>query len=123
MDNVHWLIRTYGIEEARRQALTKRERQAVETAFQVLSDDAERIGFSYSGFALTSLPHKPTAEQDWRREGHNTTLLLQSGKDRNGKFVGLPHEVLCTLHPPVLAKRSSEEAFEGHRAWSQYARL
>ena len=53
----------------------------METAHQVLSDDAERIGFSYSGFALTSLPHKPVAEQAWKREGHNLTLLLQSGLD------------------------------------------
>jgi hypothetical protein len=113
MDNVHWLIRAHGIEEARRQALTKRERQAVETAFQVLSDDAERIGFSYSGFALTSLPHKPTAEQDWRREGYNTTLLLQSGKDRSGKFIGLPHGsyarfILLFLQSEAVKKRSRD---------------
>ena len=68
MDNVHWLIRTKGIEEARRQAVTKRERQVVEAAYQVLSDDDERIGFSYSGFALTSLPHKPIKELTWKRE-------------------------------------------------------
>jgi hypothetical protein len=33
MDNVHWLIRTQGIEEARRQAVTKLERQIVEAAY------------------------------------------------------------------------------------------
>ena len=90
MDNVHWLIRTHGIEEARRQALTKRERQIVEAAYQVLSEEDDRIGFSYSGFALTSLPHKPTDDFSWKREGHNLTLVLQSGLDRNQKPVGLP---------------------------------
>ena len=56
MADVHQLILQHGVEEARRQALTKHERQVVEAAYQVLSDDAERMGFTYSGFALTSLP-------------------------------------------------------------------
>ena len=58
MAEVHQLIIQHGIEEVRRQAVTKRERQVVEAAYQVLSEDTERIGFTYSGFALTSLPHK-----------------------------------------------------------------
>ena len=91
MDNVHWLIRTQGIEEARRQAVTKRERQVVEAAYQVMSDEDERIGFSYSGFALSSLPHKPVEASTWKREGYNLTLLLQSGVDRDEKPVGLPY--------------------------------
>jgi hypothetical protein len=113
MDNVHWLIRTQGIEEARRQAVTKRERQIVEAAYQVLSDDEERIGFSYSGFALTSLPHKPIEEQAWKREGHNLTLLLQGGLDRNGKPVGLPYGsyarfMLLFLQSEAVKTRSRE---------------
>jgi len=53
------LIIRNGVDEARRQAVTKHERMLVEAAYQVLSEDAEKIGFTYSGFALTSLPHKP----------------------------------------------------------------
>jgi hypothetical protein len=48
---IHRFIVQNGIEEARRQALTKHERQVIEAAYQVLSDDAEKIGFTYSGFA------------------------------------------------------------------------
>jgi hypothetical protein len=59
MAEIHHLILMQGIQEARRQAVTKHERLIVEAAFRVLSDDAERMGFTYSGFALTSLPHKP----------------------------------------------------------------
>src|SRR6186997_71525 len=91
MDNVHWLIRTKGIEEARRQAVTKRERQVIEAAYQVLSDDAEKMGFTYSGFALTSLPHRPQKELSWKREGHNLTMLIQSGLERSGAPLGLPY--------------------------------
>ena len=76
MAEVHQLIIRHGIDEARRMAVTKHERALVEAAYKVLSEDAEKLGFTYSGFALTSLPHKPQKELVWRREGHNLTLLL-----------------------------------------------
>ena len=91
MAEVHQLILQQGIAEARRQAVTKHERIVVEAAYQVLSEDAEKMGFSYSGFALTSLPHKPQREGIWRREGHSITLIMQSGADRVGKLLGLPY--------------------------------
>ncbi len=91
MADVHQLILLHGVAEARRQAVTKHERQVVEAAYQVLSDDAEKIDFTYSGFALTSLPHKPQQSATWRREGHNLTLVLQAGVDRNERTVGLPY--------------------------------
>lgn len=53
-----------------------------------LASSAEAVSFqdlpliSYSGFALTSLPHKPQATPTWRREGHNLTMVLQAGVDR-----------------------------------------
>ena len=42
MAEVHQLIVRHGIEEARRQAASKHERQVVEAAYQVLSEDAEK---------------------------------------------------------------------------------
>jgi Plasmid encoded RepA protein len=123
MENVHWLIRTRGIEEARRQAITKRERQVVEAAYQVLSDDEERIGFSYSGFALTSLPHKPTNDLSWKRDGHKLTLLLQSGLDRNQTPIGLPYGsyarfMLLFLQSQAVKTRSRDIELGGSmRAW------
>ena len=50
MAEVHQLIIDHGIEEARRQAVSKHERMVIEAAYQVLSDDAEKIGFTYRGF-------------------------------------------------------------------------
>jgi len=91
MAEIHQLIARQGIEEARRQAVTKHERQVIEAAYQMLSDDAEKMGFTYSGFALTSLPHKPQTEVTWKRDGHNVTMLIQSGLDRAGKPLGLPY--------------------------------
>ncbi|MBV8522633.1 MAG: pirin [Acetobacteraceae bacterium] len=123
MENVHWLIRTQGIEEARRQAVTKRERQVVEAAYQVMSEEDERIGFSYSGFALTSLPHKPVHEQSWKREGHNLILWLQSGLDGSGKPLGVPYGsyarfILLFLQSQAVKTRSREiELGRSMRSW------
>src|SRR4051794_2109087 len=113
MGEVHQLIIQYGVEEARRQAMTKHERMVVEAAYTVLSDDAERMGFTYSGFALTSLPHKPQESATWRREGHNLTLVLQAGVDRNEKSLGLPYGsyarfILLFLQSEAIRTRSRE---------------
>ncbi len=123
MAEIHHLILMQGIQEARRQAVTKHERQIVEAAFRVLSDDAERMGFTYSGFALTSLPHKPQKTEIWRREGHSLTLILQSGIDRNGQSLGLPYGsyarfILLFLQSEAIRTRSREvELGRSMRVW------
>jgi hypothetical protein len=123
MAEVHQLIIRQGIEEARRQAATKHERVLVEAAYQVLSEDAEKMGFTYSGFALTSLPHKPRPELVWRREGHNLTLLLESGRDRSGAAIGLPYGsyarfILLFLQSEAVRTRSREiELGRSMRVW------
>ena len=123
MAEVHQLILQQGIEEARRQAATKHERLVVEAAYQVLSEDVEKMGFSYSGFALTSLPHKPQKEGIWRREGHAITLVLQSGADRTGKLLGLPYGsyaryILLFLQSQAVKTRSREiELGRSMRVW------
>lgn len=117
------MILRQGIEEARRQAVTKHERLVVEAAYQVLSEDAEKMGFSYSGFALTSLPHKPQRDSIWRREGHAVTLVLQSGADRTGKFLGLPYGsyaryILLFLQSQAVKTSSREiELGRSMRVW------
>jgi hypothetical protein len=123
MAEVHRLITLHGVDEARRQAATARERQAVETAFKALSDDAEQLGFTYSGFALTSLPHRTPKETVWRREGHNLTLLLESGRDRSGNHIGIPYGsyarfILLFLQTEAVKTRSREiELGRSMRVW------
>ena len=123
MAQVHQLIVQQGIEEARRQAQTKHERLVVEAAYQILSEDAEKIGFTYSGFALTSLPHKPQDQHIWRREGHNLTLVVQAGVDRAGKLLGLPYGsyarfILLFLQSEAIRASSREiELGRSMRVW------
>jgi len=97
MAAVHKLIVEHGVEEARRQALTPNERAVVETAYQVLSEEADRIGYTYAGFALTSLPHREHKNRIWRREGYNLTMVIQSGVDKHGKEVGVPFGPIARL--------------------------
>lgn len=123
MAEVHQLIVRYGVEQARRQATSKHERALVEAAYQVLSEDAERMGFTYSGFALTSLPHKPQEATVWRREGHNLTLVLQAGVDRAGATLGLPYGsyarfILLFLQSEAIRSKSREiELGRSMRTW------
>jgi hypothetical protein len=123
MAEIHQLIVRHGVEEARRQAVSKHERLIVEAAHQVLSDDAEKIGFTYSGFALTSLPHKPQPELVWKRDGHNLTMLVESGRGRDGKPLGLPYGsyarfILLFLQSEAIRTQSREvELGRSMRVW------
>lgn len=123
MANVHRLIVEQGVEETRRQAATKHERAVVEAAYQVLSEEADRLGFTYSGFALTSLPHKPQVKNVWRREGHNLTMLLQGGVDRTGTSLGVPYGsyarfILLFLQSEAVKSGSREiELGRSMRVW------
>ena len=51
---------------------------------------SKRLGFTYIGFALTSLPHKPH-EATFGGGGHNLTMVLQSGVDALGRHIGVPY--------------------------------
>ena len=123
MDNVHRMIIIDGVEEARKQAVTKHERAVIEAAYQFLSDEADKVGFTYSGFALTCLPHKPQQEDVWRREGHNLTMVLQSGISRAGASLGLPYGsyarfILLFLQSEAVKKGSREiELGRSMRVW------
>ncbi len=123
MAEVHRLIVKQGVEETRKQASTKHERAVVEAAYQVLSEEADKLGFTYSGFALTSLPHKPQVENIWRREGHNLTMLLQGGVDRAGNSLGVPYGsyarfILLFLQSEAVKSGSREiELGRSMRVW------
>jgi hypothetical protein len=97
MGAVHQLILSHGIEGARAMAMTKAERHAVEAAAAILAEEESRLGITHAGFAMTSLPHKRIEEALWRREGHRTTLLVESGRHRNGNLMGVPYGSIARL--------------------------
>jgi hypothetical protein len=82
MGEVHQLILREGLEGARARAETRAERQAIEAAGLVLSEEVSRLGITHAGFAMTSLPHKRIEEPLWRSPGapHNSPCGI--GPDR-----------------------------------------
>jgi hypothetical protein len=97
MGDVHQLLLEHGFEGARAYATTKLERYALEAAAAILADEEGRLGITHAGFAMTSLPHKRIAEGLWKREGHRTTLLVESGRSRTGDLVGVPYGSIARL--------------------------
>ena len=97
MGAVHDLILIHGIEGARAMASSKAERQAIDAAAAVLAEEESRLGITHAGFAMTSLPHKRIEDALWRREGHRTTLLVESGRNRNGDLMGVPYGSIARL--------------------------
>jgi hypothetical protein len=97
MGHVHQLICQHGLEAARARVDTKAERHAVEAAAALLADEEGRLGITHAGFAMTSLPHKRIEEALWRREGHRTTLLVESGHSRKGHLIGVPYGSIARL--------------------------
>src|SRR3954464_12996994 len=97
MGEIHQLIYDHGLEAARAMVETKAERCALEAAAALLSDEEGRLGITHAGFAMTSLPHKRIEEALWRREGHRTTLLVESGHNRKGHLIGVPYGSIARL--------------------------
>ena len=97
MGEVHRLILQHGLDGARNLATSKAERNAIEAAALMLADEENRLGITHAGFAMTSLPHKRIEDALWRRDGHRTTLLVESGRNRNGSLIGVPYGSIARL--------------------------
>lgn len=91
MADIHQQIAQLGRDTLLAEAGSKEERRIIEIASQVMTDENERLGISYSGFCLTALPHRRIDEPTWVRKGHKITLVVQSGVDRTGAYVGVPY--------------------------------
>jgi hypothetical protein len=123
MGQVHQLILCHGIEAARAQAADKAERQAVEAAFGILSDEKGRIGVTHAGFAMAALPHKNTLETIWKKDAGTVRLLVESGHDADGHPIGIPYGsiarmILLYLQTQAVRTRSREvELGSSMNAW------
>jgi Plasmid encoded RepA protein len=91
---LHQLVLIHGRERAR-EMVPERQRALVDIAAEVMADESQRIGISYTGFCLTSLPHKRLPdEQTWEKKGHRVTLWVEPGRMKaRGKVVtyGVPY--------------------------------
>ena len=94
-NGVRHLVLVHG--KVRARAMVEPEkRPLVDIAAEGLADETGRIGISYSGFCLTSLPHKALADNEsWKKRGHRVTLLVTPGQvlgpDGEPVYVGVPY--------------------------------
>jgi hypothetical protein len=93
MADVHQLITLHGREEAKSR-MDGKDRHLVDLAANVMEQESG-IGITYSGFCLTSLPHRQIGtEEIWERPSDNITLVISPGTMRIGSQVqkfGVPY--------------------------------
>jgi hypothetical protein len=113
MGQIHQLIMHHGIDGARERIHDKLDRQCVDTAFAVMSDDERSIGITHAGFAMAALPHKAIQDTSWERQGGPIKLLVESGLGPDRVPVGLPYGaiarmILLYLQTEAVRTRSRE---------------
>jgi hypothetical protein len=120
------------IEHGREGALKKvdpAERHLVRVAADILAEDDDAIGVTYSGFCQASLPHKKLASnKEWIRSSERLTLMIEPGRlirpgTAEGEFIGVPYGsrarlILLYLQTQALRSRSREvELGRSMRDW------
>ena len=126
--SVHQLVLVHGRDRARAM-VPERQRALVDIAAEVLADDSRRIGISYTGFCLTSLPHKRLPDdQTWEKKGHRVTLWVEPGRMKvRGRpaLYGVPYGararmILFFLQTQAIKTGSREiELGRSMRAWME----
>lgn len=128
MGTVHRLVIEHGREVAMKK-VDPAERHLVRIAADILAEDDDAIGVTYSGFCQASLPHKKLpAEKEWIRRSERLTLMIEPGRlirpgTSEGEFVGVPFGsrarlILLYLQTQALRSRSREvELGRSMREW------
>ena len=124
---VRRLILVHGRDSAR-ELVAPADERLVKIASEVLSDEKGRIGYSYSGLCLTSLPHRKLADdQPWERTVGPFTLMIEPGRikfgDSPARMMGVPHGararlILIYLQTQAILTGSREISLGGSmREW------
>ena len=126
--DIHRLVLIHGRDRAR-EMVAPRARMLVDIAAEVLGDDQQRIGISYTGFCLTALPHKKLPDAAaWEKKGHKVTLLVEPGRLRTAgktKLYGVPYGararmILLYLQTQAIRTKSREVALgRSMRDWME----
>ena len=125
MGTVHQLIKDQGRQGALDFGL---DRQEVEAAVAYMADEESGVGFLYSGWCQTALPHRRLPDADgWQIQSERTTLIVEPGMRPGpaGKPVpiGVPYGsrarlILIYLQSEAIKTRSREiELGKSLRAW------
>lgn len=128
MGTLHRLVLDFGKEEALRR-VDAGERYLVRIAADVLTDETNEIGVTYSGFCQAALPHKRLpAEQPWVRRTDQMTLMVEPGRllrpgSTEPDMVGVPYGSrarLILLYLQTRALRSGSREIELGRSMREW---
>lgn len=132
VQDLHRLVLVHG-REAAREMVPEKQRPLVDIAAEVLADETQAIGISYSGFCLTSLPHKKLPDdQVWQKKGHRVTLLIEPGRMmRKGKaqpaLYGVPYgaraRMILLFLQTQAVRTGSREVDLGRSMWAWMGRM
>jgi hypothetical protein len=123
MGDIHRLILRDGLDEAKARTADQLERQCLETAFAVMTDERQRVGIMHAGFAMTALPHKSLKDTVWIRQGGNIKLRVESGADARDRIVGLPYGAMARmilLYLQTEAVKTQSREIELGRSMNQW---
>jgi hypothetical protein len=115
LGDVHQLILTKGLDEAKQFADSKLERQCFDAAAAVLQDERFDLNILHSGFAMTALPHRSVPDLVWERAGGQNgelKLHVESGYGPDKKAIGIPYGSVARL---ILIHLSSEAVANNSR--------
>jgi hypothetical protein len=117
MGDLHRLVVQHGREKAW-EMVPANQRRHINVAAEVLADESQDIGITYSGFCLTAFPHKRLPDDEpWEKKGRGVTLLVEPGRLKIGQgpatLFGVPYGararmVLFYLQTQAVRTRSRE---------------
>ena len=91
--DIHSLVRRVGRNRAH-DLVPREQKHLVDLAAAMAAEETQELGITYSGFALTALPHKRLRDEEpWERHGQFVSLLIEPGRlpTRNGpRLYGVP---------------------------------
>jgi hypothetical protein len=81
MGRIHQLITQVGREQAKSLQPDPEQKSLINVAASILEEERQNLGITYSGFALTALPHRRLPDgTPWERKGHRVRLLIEPGR-------------------------------------------
>ena len=121
--NIHALILAHG-KDAARDMLSAKEKHLVDLAADAMAIEAfdgHDVGFLYSGWAMTALPHRRPSDgrehEPWTRENGRFRLMVEPGHIYDSKWnvekVGIPYGsrarlILFYLQTEAVRRKSPE---------------
>lgn len=130
MGTLHRLVLDVGRDEALKR-VEPEDRHLVRVAANVLAEEAEGIGVTYSGFCQASLPHKRLKpEEPWVRRSDRIALMVEPGRllrpgTAEPTLVGVPYGSrarLILLYLQTRAVRTKSRDVELGRSMREWLR-